>query len=81
MAIAEGKNTEAPEMKHPRFVVDYKIKHIVKPFPEQASHIVFCGTSISGKSSLMTSLSFSTPPSASHTPDKRHVEIKHPYEL
>ena len=43
-------------MKHPCFVIDHSIKHIVKPFPEQASYIVFCGASRSGKLSLMTSL-------------------------
>ena len=56
MTIVEEKNTEAPDLKHPRFVVDHRIKQVVKPFPEQASYIVFCGASRSGKSSLMTSL-------------------------
>ena len=52
MTIVEEKNTKAPDIKRPHFVVDYKIKNIVKPFPEQASYIVFCGASRSGKSSL-----------------------------
>jgi hypothetical protein len=56
MTITEEKNSEAPDLKHPRFVVDHSVKHVVKPFPEQASYIVFCGASRSGKSSLMTSL-------------------------
>ena len=55
MTITEEKNSEAPDLKHPRFVVDHSVKHVVKPYPEQASYIVFCGASQSGKLSLMTS--------------------------
>ena len=45
MTIQEKIYNEAPDLKHPRFVVDHSKKHVVKPFPEHASYIVFCGVS------------------------------------
>ena len=56
MTITETKNPDEPILRRPKFVVDYKIKDIVKPFPDQASYMVFVGKSRSGKSSLLTSL-------------------------
>ena len=32
MTITEEKNSEAPDLKHPRFVVDHSVKHVVNHF-------------------------------------------------
>ena len=52
----EIHNDKAPKLKTLHFLVDYKFKHLEKPFPSVASFMVFVGKSRSGKSSLITSL-------------------------
>jgi hypothetical protein len=56
MTIIETQNPQAPALKRPKFVVDYPLKSVCKPFPDVASYMVFCGKSRSGKSSLLASL-------------------------
>ena len=55
MTIIKTQNPQAPALKRPKFVVDYPLKSVCKPFPDVASYMVFCGKSRSGKSSLLMS--------------------------
>ena len=49
-------NEKSPKLKIPEFNVDKKLREVMPPFPSLHSYIVFCGKSLSGKSSLLTSL-------------------------
>ena len=54
--IREQVNTNPPDLDMPKFLVDDKLKDVEPPFPNVASCLLFVGKSLSGKSSLITSL-------------------------
>ncbi|CAM9636861.1 unnamed protein product [Heterosigma akashiwo] len=56
MTITELTNEKAVNFNPPSFTVDNIIGDIPEPFPNQASFMVFCGKSRSGKTSLMINL-------------------------